>query len=140
MTPRESLDAVAHHDLCFGCGIANLFGLQMEVERDGDHVAGRFFVKQDHGGRSAVAHPGVLAAALEEAISLVAAPPGDRAYTRRLELDFDAGAALGTYVQVEASVERREGDDVWVTAVARAVDGTALARARGLIASAAADA
>ena len=24
--------AVTHHERCFGCGVANLFGLQMEVE------------------------------------------------------------------------------------------------------------
>jgi hypothetical protein len=40
-----------HHDLCFGCGQANLFGLQLELEpRPEGGVAGRFFVKQDHQG------------------------------------------------------------------------------------------
>ena len=42
---------LAHHDLCFGCGLANVFGLQIELERrDDGSVAGRFFVKQDHQG------------------------------------------------------------------------------------------
>ena len=67
--PRVSL---VHHDLCFGCGQANLFGLQMEVEpaEDGRGVDGRFFLKQDHQGRPGVAHPGVMATALEEVASL----------------------------------------------------------------------
>jgi hypothetical protein len=28
--------SLAHHELCFGCGSANLFGLQMELEAEGD--------------------------------------------------------------------------------------------------------
>ena len=28
---------VTHHDLCFGCGVANLFGLQLELDA-GEHV------------------------------------------------------------------------------------------------------
>ena len=39
---------ITHHELCFGCGLANLFGLQLELEPDGEGaVAGRFFLKQD---------------------------------------------------------------------------------------------
>src|SRR5918997_1999277 len=71
-------DALRHHDLCFGCGQANLFGLQLELARSGNGVEGRFFVKQDHQGPDGNAHPGVLAAALEEALSLAGAPAGGR--------------------------------------------------------------
>ena len=40
-----------HHDLCFGCGLANVFGLHLELERTGGGgLSGRFFVKQDHQG------------------------------------------------------------------------------------------
>jgi rhamnulokinase len=63
---------LAHHDLCFGCGTANLFGLQLELEREPDgSVRGRFFVKQDHQGPPGVAHGGVLAAALDEAAAYI---------------------------------------------------------------------
>jgi len=61
---------LVHHDLCFGCGQANLFGLQAELERrDDGSVAGRVFVKQDHQGPPCYAHGGILAAALDEAIA-----------------------------------------------------------------------
>jgi hypothetical protein len=34
---------IRHHDLCFGCGQANLFGLQLELApTDGDAVGGLF--------------------------------------------------------------------------------------------------
>src|SRR5947199_932095 len=65
-------ERIRHHDLCFGCGQANLFGLQLELERRPEGgVAGRFFVKQDHQGPPGYAHGGVIAAALDEAMSLV---------------------------------------------------------------------
>ena len=63
---------VFHHDLCFGCGQANLFGLQLELEPGAaGGVEGRFFVKQDHQGPPGFAHGGVLTAALDEAMALV---------------------------------------------------------------------
>jgi hypothetical protein len=95
-----------HHDGCFGCGQANLFGLQLE--------ANRFFVKQDHQGRPGEAHGGILAAALQEALEL---ETGRR--VERLEVELVAPAPVGTFVQIEV-----EGD----RAVAR-VEGSVVARA-----------
>jgi acyl-coenzyme A thioesterase PaaI-like protein len=78
-----------HHDLCFGCGQANLFGLQME--------AGRFFVKQDHQGPDGAAHPGILATALAEAMLLA----GQDVTGMRIELR--APAPVGEFVEIEAT-------------------------------------
>jgi acyl-coenzyme A thioesterase PaaI-like protein len=108
-------EPLRHHDLCFGCGQANLFGLQLELARTGDGVEGRFFVKQDHQGPDGSAHPGVLAAALEEALSLAGAAP-----TGRLELELLAPAPVGTFVSVSANAQR---------AVALGADGRRLASA-----------
>jgi acyl-coenzyme A thioesterase PaaI-like protein len=118
--------ALAHHDLCFGCGIANLFGLQMEVERaaeEGEGVTGRFFLKQDHQGPPGVAHGGVLACALDEAMALCVHGEGTLAVTGRLEVDLRAPAAVGTFVRVDARVERREGRRLELSAEAREVGG-----------------
>jgi acyl-coenzyme A thioesterase PaaI-like protein len=110
-------DGLAHHDLCFGCGQANLFGLQLELERDaGGRVEGRFFVKQDHQGEPGFAHAGVLAAALEEALAFAA---GRR--PARLEVELLAPAPVGAFVQVSA-----RGD----AAEARGERGEPLATAR----------
>jgi hypothetical protein len=96
-------DRLGHHDLCFGCGRANVFGLHLEVERaaDGDRVSGRFFVKQDHQGAPGVAHPGVVAAALEEALALAAG-----AYPRRVLVEHHGTAPVGTFVEVTAAAGR----------------------------------
>ena len=83
---------MSHHDLCFGCGQANLFGLQLE--------RGRFFVKQDHQGPGGTAHPGILMAALAEATLLAG---GDGAHELRVSLS--GRAPVGEFVDVEADAE-----------------------------------
>ena len=127
---------ITHHELCFGCGIANLFGLQMEAEpsADGDGVSGRFFVKQDHQGPPGFAHGGVIACALDEVMALCVHDEGRLAMTGRLEVDFRAPAPVGTFVRVAARVEGGEGRTLELSAEARGVGGKrpliAQARAR----------
>jgi hypothetical protein len=90
--------ALSHHELCFGCGLANVFGLHLELERGADGaVAGRMFVKQDLQGPDGRSHPGVLAAALLEAMSLAGeADPGD------VELSLRGTVPVGGWVRVES--------------------------------------
>jgi acyl-coenzyme A thioesterase PaaI-like protein len=80
---------LSHRDLCFGCGQANLFGLQME--------GGRFFVKQDHQGPDGNAHPGILATALAEAMLLAGHD------VSRMRVELAAPAPVGEFVEVEAT-------------------------------------
>jgi acyl-coenzyme A thioesterase PaaI-like protein len=124
---------LSHHELCFGCGTANLFGLQLELEHQPDgSVSGRFFVKQDHQGPPGNAHGGVVAAALDEAMSLAIHAEGIYALTRHLELDLHAPAPVGRFVRIEAHIERREHGRIGVQAVARADDDDRrIAEARG---------
>jgi acyl-coenzyme A thioesterase PaaI-like protein len=126
---------VTHHELCFGCGTANLFGLQLEAEpaAAGEGVEGRFFVKQDHQGPPGFAHGGVIALALDEAMALCVHHEGTLALTGRLEVDLRAPAPVGTFVRVAARVERREGRTLEVSAEARGVGGERplIAEARG---------
>jgi acyl-coenzyme A thioesterase PaaI-like protein len=82
---------MSHHDLCFGCGQANLFGLQFE--------GGRFFVKQDHQGPDGTLHPGILMTALVEAMSLAG---GD---ATSLQVELRGSAAVGEFVEVDATPE-----------------------------------
>jgi acyl-coenzyme A thioesterase PaaI-like protein len=99
-----------HHDLCFGCGQANLFGLQLELEPDGDRAArGRFFVKQDHQGPPGYAHGGIMATARDEAMSLLAHRVGTYPLTATLSVELRAPAPVGTFVEVSAEVVSAEG-------------------------------
>jgi acyl-coenzyme A thioesterase PaaI-like protein len=124
-------DEIRHHDLCFGCGQANLFGLQLELEGSGDGVEGRFFVKQDHQGPPGYAHGGVIAAALDEAMALLVFERGTFAVTGRLEVDLLAPAPVGTFVRVSARLSVEGERALELSADAAGEDGRRLAAARG---------
>ena len=123
---------IFHHDLCFGCGQANLFGLQLELEPHADGgVEGRFFVKQDHQGPPGFAHGGVIASALDEAMALLLHGEGTFALTGRLEVDLLAPAPIGTFLTVRARL--LEGDERRLFLRADAASGgTPIARAQGV--------
>ena len=131
---------ITHHELCFGCGQANLFGLQLELERaDDGSVSGRFFVKQDHQGPPGYAHGGVIATALDEAMALLVHAAGIHALTRRLSVDLLGPVPVGSFATVTAWVESREegrldlraelaGDDPGARPLARASGTFAVVR------------
>jgi acyl-coenzyme A thioesterase PaaI-like protein len=126
--------ALVHHDLCFGCGQANLFGLQVELERrDDGSVAGRFFVKQDHQGPPGHAHGGIVGAALDEAMALASGEGPESAITARLEIDLRAPAPIGAFLELEARVEPAGDRRLHGSATARREDGTLVAEARGIL-------
>jgi len=93
---------LVHHELCFGCGRANLFGLLAELERRADGtVAGRCFIKQDHQGpEPGVAHPGLVACALIEAMVHAGAGP-----LRQLNVRFESAAPVGGFLELRASAQ-----------------------------------
>jgi acyl-coenzyme A thioesterase PaaI-like protein len=123
---------IFHHDLCFGCGQANLFGLQLELEaRPGGGVEGRFFVKQDHQGPPGFAHGGVIAAALDEAMALLLHGQGTAALTGRLEVDLLAPVPVGAFVTVRAEL-LESGERKLVLTAEAAVQGQSAARGRGV--------
>jgi acyl-coenzyme A thioesterase PaaI-like protein len=122
----------AHHDLCFGCGLANPFGLQLELETGaGGERSGRFFVKQDHQGPDGLAHVGVLTAALVEAMCLTA---GDAAGLCGLSLEVERreAAPVGAYVHVTARLLASEGSRSWCAAELVSEDGELAAAGRAV--------
>jgi hypothetical protein len=121
--------ALVHHELCFGCGRVNLFGLLLEVQEQAPGtVAGRCFLKQDHQGADrGEAHPGVVGTALAEAMELAC---GLEARVVSFEIWFSAPAPVGAFLEIEARVERRDGSMSYAAATAT-VDQRMVARARG---------
>ena len=108
---------LTHHELCFGCGAANVFGLQIELERaDADSASGHFFVKQDHQGPAGFAHGGILATALDEAMSLLVHDAGIRALTAWFEVELSAPAPVGTFVHLRSRIEQRDPSKVRASA------------------------
>jgi len=103
MDPRAT---TSHHDRCFGCGQANLFGLLLDVEhRDDGGLRGRWFVKQDHQGPAAGSvHPGLVACGLIEAALLAAGPERE---LRQVQCDLPTGAvsAVGAFCEVAVRLD-----------------------------------
>jgi acyl-coenzyme A thioesterase PaaI-like protein len=126
---------ITHHELCFGCGVANLFGLQLELEAADGRASGRFFVKQDHQGPPGFAHGGVIATALDEAMALLVHAEGIHAVTRRLEVDLLGPVPVGSFATVEARIESRGEKRLALGAELRGEDPERpLARASGMFA------
>jgi acyl-coenzyme A thioesterase PaaI-like protein len=121
--------ALVHHDLCFGCGQTNLFGLLLEIERmDADRATGRCFIKQDHQGPDrAAAHQGVIAAALCEAMALACGP---RARAIAFSVELTADAPVGAFLEVEVATGDWETGTIAATATA-ASEGRQVATAQG---------
>jgi acyl-coenzyme A thioesterase PaaI-like protein len=92
---------LVHHELCFGCGRTNLFGLLIELDQPGEGlVTGSCFIKQDHqGAQPGLAHEGIVAAALSEAMSFAC---GNDMRATSLEVRLDGSVPVGTYLEVEA--------------------------------------
>jgi acyl-coenzyme A thioesterase PaaI-like protein len=120
---------LVHHELCFGCGRTNLFGLLLEVEEVAPGaVAGRCFIKQDHQGADrGRAHDGIISTALAEAMALAC---GVDARAVGFEVSLESHAPVGAFVEVSARVERRDGPIANASATATA-DERIVARARG---------
>jgi acyl-coenzyme A thioesterase PaaI-like protein len=127
-----STERLVHHELCFGCGRTNLFGLLMDVEPvSAGRVRGRAFVKQDHqGAERGTAHEGIVLAALSEAMSLACGPD---ARPRRLELEVQGSVPVGSFIDVEAEAGEGVGGGFQASASA-AVEGTPVATGRGVYA------
>jgi acyl-coenzyme A thioesterase PaaI-like protein len=123
--------AITHHELCFGCGLANLFGLQMELSRVGERVEGRFFAKQDHQGPPGVVHGGIVSTALDEAMALLVHDLQIAALTRRLEVDLLGPAPIGSFLDVAAWIQDDDDRRLVLAAELSGPDGV-LARARGV--------
>ena len=125
-----SPERLVHHELCFGCGRTNLFGLLMDVEPTGEgRVRGRGFVKQDHQGAiPGAAHEGVLAAALSEAMSFAA---GEDAGVTSVELQVHAPVPIGAFLDVAAHA-RDIGQGRMEAGATASVDDRPVATARAV--------
>jgi acyl-coenzyme A thioesterase PaaI-like protein len=126
---------LSHHQLCFGCGQTNLFGLMLEAQRAGDRsIAGRCFIKQDHQGpdRSS-AHEGVVAAALCEAMALAC---GTSARATTVSVRLTGSAPVGAFLDLQAFVHGQADGTARASATASS-EGRQIARAEGTYATAA---
>ena len=128
---KELRELPSHYRLCFGCGQDHPTGLHMKVRGSASKVEGSFLVTEHHQGAPGLAHGGVLAAAVDEAmgflIYLLAAP----AVTVHLEVDYRKPVPVGSILELETHVERIDGRKVFAVLTAK-VDGVVHVEARSI--------
>ena len=115
---------LVHHELCFGCGRTNLFGLLAELEQTAPGVvSGRCFIKQDHqGAEPGAAHHGIVATALEEAMAFACGP---QARVRQLRIEISDRVPVGTFLELQADARGL------LASATASVEGAVIANASG---------
>jgi acyl-coenzyme A thioesterase PaaI-like protein len=127
---QEPDDSPRH--LCFGCGDRNPEGLGIEFEVDGRRVEGRFATRDSHQGFPGVAHGGIAAAALDEALGWAMYAAGAWAMTARIEVKYRKSLPLGEELIVAAEVTRERGRILEGIAEIRSLAGERLADAKAM--------
>ena len=124
-----------HYDHCFGCGAGQQHGLRIEVRAgDGVRSTAEFTVRPAHQGAPGLAHGGVLASALDEALGSLNWLLRTIAVTGRLETDFLRPVPVGTVLYLEAEVTAVAGRKIYSRATGRVggPDGPVAVRADAL--------
>lgn len=130
MTQQERDDSPRRQ--CFGCGDSNPEGLHIDFEIDGWKVSGRFTPRKSHQGFPGVAHGGIAAAALDEAMGWAMYATGAWAMTVKMQVKYRRPLTLGEEVIVSAETVRNRGRRLEATARIETLAGELLCEAEGL--------
>lgn len=116
---------------CFGCGGGNPHGLRLafEVDDDEPRAYGRFRLGPEFQGAPGLAHGGIVAAILDEAMSKL--NHGVHAMTAELHIEYRKPVPLGEEIVVEASCRNRSGRNRLLAGEIRNAAGEVLARGEG---------
>lgn len=129
--PLQEPDDSPRH-WCFGCGQRNHEGLKIEFEVDGQRVEGRFRARKSHQGFPGVAHGGLAAAAMDEAMGWAMYAWGVWAMTARMEVKYRKPLPLDEDLVVSAEVVRSRGRRIEAKSEIRGPEGALLAEATGV--------
>ncbi len=125
----------AHYGQCFGCGGEQLHGLHLQARAgEGVSLTAEFTVKPAHQGAPGLAHGGILASALDEALGSLNWLLRTIAVTGRLETDFVRPVPVDTVLHLQAEVTAVAGRKIYATATGRigGPDGPLAVRADAL--------
>ena len=124
-----------HYVRCFGCGPEQAHGLHLRVRvGEGATILATFTVTEAHTGAPGLAHGGVLATAMDEALGFVAGLQRRPAVTGKLEVEFARPVPIGTELHISARGLGDHGRKLYVAGEARlgSPDGDVAVRAAGL--------
>lgn len=109
----DNLEKVPNREghMCFGCGSANTAGLKMKFSSDGEAVYARLKIPTHLCGWDRLAHGGVIATILDEAMGWAGVRLLRRyVMTKSMTVDFLKSVYVGDTIEVKGEVLERIND------------------------------
>lgn len=118
---------------CFGCGGANAGGMSLTFEQDNVNrkIVGRFVLGERYQGGGGMAHGGIIALLLDEAMGKVCRFREVRAVTAELSVEFLKPVAVDKAIVVEGRETEMNGRNLFLAGEIRNESGEVLARGKG---------
>ena len=119
---------------CFGCGGANDVGMKLTFEQDNAtrRIVGRFVLGAAYQGGGGIAHGGIIALLLDEAMGKVCRFREVRAVTAELNVQYLKPVSVDQEIVVEGfELAEPKGRNLFLAGEIRNGSGEVLARGRG---------
>jgi uncharacterized protein (TIGR00369 family) len=118
---------------CFGCGGANGSGMKLTFEQDNVNrrIVGRFVLGEAYQGGGGMAHGGIIATLLDEAMGKVCRFREVRAVTAELTVEYLKPVKVDQEIVVEGFESEQKGRNLFLAGEIRNAEGQVLARGRG---------
>ena len=107
---------------CFGCGPLNIDGLRLKFEPGPEGSVAEYTVEPKFQSWTGMAHGGMVALMLDEAVGWAAWHAGHPGVTGRLQVSFRRPLKLGERVRVVGQVEKIRRTLVYTNAYVQSVD------------------
>jgi uncharacterized protein (TIGR00369 family) len=118
---------------CFGCGGDNAGGMKLAFEQDNVNrkIVGRFVLGERYQGGGGMAHGGIIATLLDEAMGKVCRFRDVRAVTAELTVEYLKPVSVAQEIIVEGHEAEQKGRNLFLVGEIRNAEGLVLARGRG---------
>jgi acyl-coenzyme A thioesterase PaaI-like protein len=118
--PAPGEEIGQHYAMCFACGENQPHGLHMRMRAgEGVSVSAEFTVTEAHQGAPGLAHGGVLASALDEALGCLNWLTRVVSVTGHLETDYRRPVPVGATLHLTAWADGVSGRKIYCSAEAR---------------------
>ncbi len=118
---------------CFGCGGDNAGGMKLTFEQDNvaRKIVGRFVLGERYEGGGGMAHGGIIALLLDEAMGKVCRFREVRAVTAELSIEYLKPVSVDKEIVVEGRETEMKGRNLFIAGEIRNEGGEVLARGKG---------
>ena len=118
---------------CFGCGGNNASGMKLTFEQDNANrrIVGRFVLGERYEGGGGMAHGGIIALLLDEAMGKVCRFRDVRSVTAELSVEYLKPVKVAEEIVVEGREIELQGRNLFLAGEIRNDTGDVLARGKG---------